>query len=137
MATLRREYSRWKAGPQKTEYTNCIKLHQIAESQEKNHLNSCTMIQNDESRGLVGDGLGFVAISLSCPGSLDRNALLVAAKEASLGRALHVPGFELDPALLEPLRLGWWISAPTQKNHPRDEVEKFPCEKMGELQLHE
>ena len=108
MATLRREYSRWKAGPQKTEYTNCIKLHQIAESQEKIHLNSCTMIQNDESRGLVGDGLGFVAISLSCPGSLDRNALLVAAKEASLGRALHVPGFELDPALLEPLRLGWW-----------------------------
>lgn len=46
--------------------------------------------------GLVGGGLG-------CPGSLDRNALVVAAKEASLGRALHVPGFELDPALLEPL----------------------------------
>lgn len=105
MAALRREYSRWKAGPQKN---RIYKLHQINESQAKFHLNSCTMMQHDESHGLVGDGLGFVAISLSCPGSLDRNALLVAAKEASLGRALHVPGFELDPALLEPLRLGWW-----------------------------
>ena len=61
-----------------------------------------------------------------------RNALLVAAKEASLGRALHVPGFELDPALVGTVAT-WMVEDFCTKKHPRDEVEKFPCEKMGEF----